>query len=75
MKEFFRSKKGACFIAAVWTVCTVNWIALCVKRIGDGTGEGLVVMTALTALLGAVCCVLNWVRYARFEESKKETKE
>ena len=74
MKEFFKSKKGICFTATVWTVCTVNWIALCVERIGNGTSEGLVMMTAITALLGAVCSVLHWVRYARFEE-KTENEE
>ena len=72
MKDFFNSRRGVGFAATVWTVMAASWLALCVRRFSDGTSEGLIVLTAITAVLGVVNSVLQWIRYVNFE---KETKE
>ena len=73
MKEFFNSKAGIKFNAILWTVVTVIWLALCVARIAEGTEEGLIVLTAITAVLGVVNSVIQWIRYTRLEETETET--
>jgi len=74
MKEFFNSRAGVKFTAILWTVCTAVWLMLCVLRIAaEVRSEGLIVLTAITTLLGVLNCVIQWTRYVNFEEENEES--
>ena len=52
----------------LWTVFTVLWIIIFILRLSSSQDEGLLVMSGLCVILGAVNALIQWTRYKKNAE-------